>query len=258
MSAVMTQPISNLVSNMKESATIKMAQMARDLKAQGHEVISLTLGEPDFDTPANIREAAKAAIDAGDTRYTAVDGTPALKAAIVDKFKRENNIDYTAANITVGTGGKQVIYNAFIASLNPGDEVIIPAPYWVSYPDIALLAGGEPVIVNTTLDTLQEALLEGERVNLEGLLDLGVVVEPARIHQDVVAAFIQAETPQGYRPEQPLTLSWPGREEAKPFRLRHPWLRPLRLFRQPGLFRMHLPFRDRSAIQLGNIRNATD
>ena len=139
--------IAKSLSRIKPSPTIAVTNKARELKAAGKDVIGLGAGEPDFDTPLNIRNAAKAAIDAGDTRYTAVDGTPTLKAAIVDKFKRDNNLDYTAANITVGTGGKQVIYNAFVATLDPGDEVIIPAPYWVSYPDMVLLAGGEPVTV---------------------------------------------------------------------------------------------------------------
>ena len=145
--------IANSLSRIKPSPTIAVTNKARELKAAGNDVIGLGAGEPDFDTPANIREAAKTAIDTGDTRYTAVDGTPALKAAIVDKFKRENDLDYTSANITVGTGGKQVIYNAFIATLNPGDEVIIPAPYWVSYPDMVLLAGGEPVTVSCGQET---------------------------------------------------------------------------------------------------------
>ena len=139
--------IAKSLSRIKPSPTIAVTNKARELKAAGKDVIGLGAGEPDFDTPLNIRNAAKAAIDAGDTRYTAVDGTPTLKAAIVDKFKRDNNLDYTAGNITVGTGGKQVIYNAFVATLDPGDEVIIPAPYWVSYPDMVLLAGGEPVTV---------------------------------------------------------------------------------------------------------------
>jgi aspartate aminotransferase len=124
-----------------------------ELKAAGRDVIALSAGEPDFDTPANIKEAAKRAIDAGKTKYTAVDGIPELKRAICEKFRRENGLDYKPAQISVGTGGKQVLYNALLATLNPGDEVIIPAPYWVSYPDMVLLAGGEPVIVGTRLET---------------------------------------------------------------------------------------------------------
>lgn len=130
------------------SPTIAMTAKARALKAAGRDVIGLAAGEPDFDTPAHICEAAKAAIDRGDTRYTDVDGTPALKQAIIEKFKRENGLTYAADQITVGTGGKQVLYNALMATLNPGDEVIVPAPYWVSYPDMVNLAEGTPVIVN--------------------------------------------------------------------------------------------------------------
>ena len=131
----------------KPSPTIAISGKARDLKAAGRDIIALAAGEPDFDTPVHIREAAKAAIDKGDTRYTNVDGTPALKAAIAAKFKRENNLDYKPSQIIVGTGGKQVLYNAFMATLDPGDEVVIPAPYWVSYPDMVELAEGKPVIV---------------------------------------------------------------------------------------------------------------
>ncbi len=120
---------------------------ARELKAAGNDIIGLGAGEPDFDTPENIKLAAIEAIKSGDTKYTAVDGTPALKQAIIDKFKRENNLSYTTDQISVGTGGKQIIFNAFLATLNPGDEVIIPAPYWVSYPDIVDFAGGTSVII---------------------------------------------------------------------------------------------------------------
>ena len=116
-------------------------------EGRGRDVIGLGAGEPDFDTPQNIQEAAKRAIDAGKTNYTAVDGIPELKAAICAKFLRENGLTYTPAQVTVGTGGKQILYNALMATLNPGDEVIIPAPYWVSYPDMVLLAGGTPVPV---------------------------------------------------------------------------------------------------------------
>ena len=118
-----------------------------NLRAAGKDVIGLGAGEPDFDTPDNIKDAAIQAIKDGDTKYTAVDGTPALKKAIVEKFKRENNLDFNIDQITVGTGGKQVLYNTFMATLNKGDEVIIPAPFWVSYPDMVLLAGGKPKIV---------------------------------------------------------------------------------------------------------------
>ena len=139
--------ISNNLKRIKPSPTIAVTQKAKELKASGKDIIGLGAGEPDFDTPDNIKEAAIKAIKDGDTKYTAVDGTPALKNAIIKKFKRENNLDYKLDQITVGTGGKQVIYNAMMATLNNGDEVVIPAPYWVSYPDIVLLAGGTPVIL---------------------------------------------------------------------------------------------------------------
>ena len=135
------------LARIKPSPTIAVTQQARELKAQGRDVVSLGAGEPDFDTPDNIKAAAVAALERGETKYTAVDGTPALKAAIRDKFKRENGLDYAPEQISVGTGGKQVLYNALMATLNAGDEVIIPAPYWVSYPDIVRLGGGEPVIL---------------------------------------------------------------------------------------------------------------
>ena len=139
--------LANALSRVKPSATIAVTSKARELKAAGRDIIGLGAGEPDFDTPENIREAAKRAIDAGHTRYTAVDGIPELKAAISAKFKRENGLDYKPSQITVGTGGKQTLFNALMATLNPGDEVIIPAPYWVSYPDMVLLCGGTPVPV---------------------------------------------------------------------------------------------------------------
>ena len=139
--------ISNSLKRIKPSPTIAVTQKARELRAAGKDVIGLGAGEPDFDTPDNVKRAAIKAIKDGDTKYTAVDGTPALKKAIINKFKRENNLTYAADQITVGTGGKQVLYNAFMATLNKGDEVIIPAPFWVSYPDMVLLAGGKPKIV---------------------------------------------------------------------------------------------------------------
>jgi aspartate aminotransferase len=139
--------VSNNLKRIKPSPTLAVTQKARELKAAGKDVISLGAGEPDFDTPDNIKQAAIKAINNGDTKYTAVDGTPALKDAIIKKFKRENNLDYRADQITVGAGGKHVIYNAMVATLNEGDEVIVPAPYWVSYPDIVLLAGGTPVFL---------------------------------------------------------------------------------------------------------------
>ncbi len=139
--------ISDSLKRIKPSPTIAVSQKAKELKAAGKDVIGLGAGEPDFDTPENIKNAAIKAIKGGDTKYTTVDGTNALKEAIVKKFKRENNINYTVDQITVGAGGKHVIYNLMMATLNKGDEVIIPAPYWVSYPDIVLLAGANPVVI---------------------------------------------------------------------------------------------------------------
>ena len=137
--------LASRLDRIKPSPTIAVTQKARELKAAGRDVIGLGAGEPDFDTPDNIKSAAMAAIRRGETKYTDVDGTPALKQAICAKFKRENGLDYKPEQISVGTGGKQVLYNAIVATVNPGDEVIIPAPYWVSYPDIVLLAEGTPV-----------------------------------------------------------------------------------------------------------------
>ena len=144
--------LSTTLSRVKPSPTIAVTTKAAELKAAGRDVIGLGAGEPDFDTPQNIKDAAAAAIIAGKTKYTAVDGIPELKTAICAKFKRDNALDYTPAQISVSTGGKQVLYNALMATLNPGDEVIIPAPFWVSYPDMVLLAGGTPVIAPTTLE----------------------------------------------------------------------------------------------------------
>ena len=139
--------IADRLLRIKPSPTISIANKALELKAAGRDIIGLAAGEPDFDTPDNIKDAAKRAIDRGDTKYTQVDGTPALKQAICAKFKRENALDYKPAQISVGTGGKQVLFNALMATVNPGDEVIVPAPYWVSYPDIVVLAEGTPVPV---------------------------------------------------------------------------------------------------------------
>ena len=139
--------ISNSLKRIKPSPTIAVTQKARELKAAGKDVIALGAGEPDFDTPKNIKKAAIRAIKKGETKYTPVDGTLLIKKAIVKKFKRENNLSYTTDQITVGTGGKQVLYNAFVATLNKGDEVLIPAPFWVSYPDMVLLAGGKPKFI---------------------------------------------------------------------------------------------------------------
>ncbi|MBM3544657.1 MAG: pyridoxal phosphate-dependent aminotransferase [Alphaproteobacteria bacterium] len=144
--------VARTLERVKPSPTMAITAKARELKAAGFDVIGLGAGEPDFDTPDNIKQAAIKAIERGETKYTAVDGIPELKRAIADKFKRENGLAYKPSEITVGSGGKQVLYNALLATLDPGDEVIIPSPYWVSYPDIVLLAGAEPVIVDTTAE----------------------------------------------------------------------------------------------------------
>jgi aspartate aminotransferase len=154
--------LSDTLARVSPSPTVAVSQKAMELKAAGHDVIGLGAGEPDFDTPDNIKAAAIAAIEAGKTKYTAVDGIPEVKQAICDKFKRENGLDYTPSQVAVSTGGKQVLYNALLATLNPGDEVIIPAPYWVSYPDMVRLGGGTPVIVDTTLE-------DGFRISPESL-----------------------------------------------------------------------------------------
>ncbi len=155
--------ISDALNRIQPSATIAISNKAMALKAEGKDVIGLAAGEPDFDTPDNIKDAAIAAIKAGKTKYTAVDGIPELKKAICDKFKRENGLDYKPSQVSVGTGGKQVLFNALMATVNPGDEVIVPAPYWVSYPDIVMLAGGTPVFVDCKMEhgfKLQGADLE--------------------------------------------------------------------------------------------------
>ena len=139
--------IANRLSAIKPSQTIAISAKARALAAEGKDIIGLSAGEPDFDTPDHVIEAAIAAMRAGETRYTDPDGTPELKAAVARKFKRDNNLDYAPSQVSIATGGKQILYNALMASLDEGDEVVIPAPYWVSYPDMVLLAGGTPVIV---------------------------------------------------------------------------------------------------------------
>ncbi|WBU55490.1 pyridoxal phosphate-dependent aminotransferase [Paracoccus sediminicola] len=144
--------LSDAVSRIKPSPTVAMTGRAAELRAEGRDIIALSAGEPDFDTPEHIREAAKAAIDAGRTRYTAVDGIAELKQAIADKFARDNGLEYNTDQISVGTGGKQILFNALLATVDPGDEVIIPAPYWVSYPDIVSLAGGTPVVLPCPAD----------------------------------------------------------------------------------------------------------
>lgn len=140
--------LADTLSRVKTSATIAITQKARDLKAEGRDVISLSVGEPDFDTPDNVKEAAIAAIRRGETKYTPVAGIPQLREAITRKFKRENELDYKPSQTIVSTGGKHVIYNALLSTLNPGDEVICVAPYWVSYPEMVSLCGGTPVIVS--------------------------------------------------------------------------------------------------------------
>lgn len=144
--------VANRLNRIKPSPTIAVSTKAAELKAAGRDVIGLGAGEPDFDTPDHIKEAAIAAIKAGKTKYTAVDGTPELKKAICAKFERENGLKYEPSQVSVGTGGKQVLFNALMASVNPGDEVIIPAPYWVSYPDMVIMAEGTPVFVECTAD----------------------------------------------------------------------------------------------------------
>lgn len=144
--------LASSLSKVKPSPTIAISMKAAEIKASGKDIISLGMGEPDFDTPKNIKEAAINAIQKGDTKYTAVDGTAALKKAIIEKFKRENSLEYKPSEIIVSVGAKQVIYNALVATLNAEDEVIIPAPYWVSYPDMVLLAGGNPVIVESSAE----------------------------------------------------------------------------------------------------------
>lgn len=144
--------LADILSRVKPSATIAVSQKARELKAAGRDVIGLGAGEPDFDTPDNIKAAANKAIADGKTKYTPVSGIPELRQAIVDKFKRENGLEYTTEQTIVGTGGKQILFNAFMATLNPGDEVIIPAPYWVSYPEMVSICGGTPVFVETTIE----------------------------------------------------------------------------------------------------------
>ncbi len=145
--------LSATLSRVKPSPTIAVTTKAQELKAAGRDVIGLGAGEPDFDTPEHIKAAGIRAIQEGKTKYTAVDGIPELKAAICAKFRRDNGLDYVPAQVSVASGGKQILYNALMATLNPGDEVVIPAPYWVSYPDMVLLAGGEPVVVPAGIET---------------------------------------------------------------------------------------------------------
>ena len=146
----MSIKLSNNIENIPPSATMLMTQLARDLKSEGKDIVSMSAGEPDFDTPQNIKNSAIDAIKRGETKYTAVDGIDELKQAVIDKFEKENNLYFEKKNISVAPGGKSIIYNAIFSTINPGDEVIIPAPFWVSYPDIVKLAGGNPVIIKTS------------------------------------------------------------------------------------------------------------
>ncbi len=153
--------LSDNLSRIKPSPTIAITTMAGELKAAGKDIIALSAGEPDFDTPDTIKAAAKAAIDAGKTKYTAPDGIIELKQAVCDKFQRDNGLKYEPKQVSVSTGGKQVLFNALVATLNPGDEVVIPTPYWVSYPDMVLLAGGTPVFAETSMNTGYKLTAEG-------------------------------------------------------------------------------------------------
>jgi len=199
--------LSKRVRQIRPSATLAITAKAAELRRAGRDVISLSVGEPDFDTPPHAREAAKRAIDEGFTRYTAVAGIPELRAAVAEKFRRDNDLAYTPDEILVSTGGKQCIYNLLQALLDPGDEVIIPAPYWVSYPDMTLLAGGKPVIVPTTVETgfrlspgqLEAAITDRTRLlmlnspsNPTGMVygkeDLAALGEVVRRHPDLVVA----------------------------------------------------------------------
>ncbi len=155
--------IADILSRVKPSATIAITQKARDLKAAGKDIISLSVGEPDFDTPDNVKDAAIAAIRRGETKYPPVSGIAPLREAVAEKFRRENGLSYKPSQTIVGTGGKQILYNALLATLNPGDEVVIPTPYWVSYPEMVALNSGTPVFVDTTIENnfkLQAADLE--------------------------------------------------------------------------------------------------
>ena len=175
--------VARTLERVKPSPTMAITSKARELKAAGFDVIGLGAGEPDFDTPDNIKQAAIEAIKRGETKYTAVDGIPELKRAIAEKFERENGLTYKPSEITVGSGGKQVLYNALLATLDPGDEVIIPSPYWVSYPDIVLLAGAEPVIVETKLEDgfkLTPQALARAITRQDQVVHLQFAVEPDR------------------------------------------------------------------------------
>ena len=172
--------LADALDRVKPSATIAVSQKARELKAKGRDVIGLGAGEPDFDTPDNIKEAAVAAIARGETKYTPISGIPQLRQAIADKFKRENNLDYKPEETIVGTGGKQVLFNAFMATLNEGDEVVFPAPYWVSYPEMVAICNGKSVIVDTKIEDnfkLTPEALEAA-INQDQVVSLQLALQP--------------------------------------------------------------------------------
>jgi len=182
--------LSQRVQKVKPSATLAVTAKAGELKAQGVQIVSMGSGEPDFDTPINIQKAAIQAINNGETRYTAVDGTPVLKQAIIDKFKRENNLDYSATEVMVSSGGKQVFYNLCQAVLNEGDEVIIPSPYWVSYPDMVILADATPVVVKTGLEQDFKITPEQLEANITDKTKLFIINSPSN---PTGAVYSQAE-----------------------------------------------------------------
>ncbi|MBW5291220.1 MAG: Aspartate aminotransferase [Candidatus Ruthia sp. Asou_11_S2] len=186
----MSAHLSDRVQKVKPSATLAVTAKANELKSQGIQIVSMGSGEPDFDTPENIQKAAIQAIKNGQTRYTAVDGTPILKQAIIDKFKRENNLTYTNTEVMVSSGGKQVFYNLCQAVLNQGDEVIIPAPFWVSYPDMALLADATPIIIETGLEQDFKITPEQLEVSITSNTKLFVINSPSN---PTGAVYSQAE-----------------------------------------------------------------
>ena len=186
----MSEFLSQRVQKVKPSATLAVTAKANELKSQGIQIVPMGSGEPDFDTPVNIQKAAIQAINNGETRYTAVDGTPVLKQAVIDKFKRENNLDYTATEVMVSSGGKQVFYNLCQAILDKGDEVIIPAPYWVSYPDMVILADATPVVVETGLEQDFKITPEQLKANITNKTKLFIINSPSN---PTGAVYTQAE-----------------------------------------------------------------
>lgn len=186
----MSEFLSQRVQKVKPSATLAVTAKANELKSQGIQIVPMGSGEPDFDTPVNIQKAAIQAINNGETRYTAVDGTPVLKQAVIDKFKRENNLDYTATEVMVSSGGKQVFYNLCQAILDKGDEVIIPAPFWVSYPDMVILADATPVVVETGLEQDFKITPEQLKANITNKTKLFIINSPSN---PTGAVYTQAE-----------------------------------------------------------------